>query len=70
MQRFLPHQGPGVYHLGLRVDDVDACIAELERRGVTLLDRVPREGDEMRISYLAPESAAGALIELVTRRQR
>jgi len=47
MQRFLPHQGPGVYHVGLRVDDVDACVGELERDHVELLDPEPREGDDM-----------------------
>ena len=70
MQRSLPHQGPGVYHVGLRVDDVDACIAELERQDVALLDHEPREGDDMRIAYLAPGSAHGALLELVTRRKK
>jgi len=67
MQRYLPHVGPGVYHVGLRVDDVDECVGELKRDGVALLDPEPRQGDSMRISYLAPESAGGALVELVTR---
>ena len=68
MQRFLPAKGPGVYHVGLRVDDVDACVAELTRDRIAVLDEQPREGDDMRIAYLAPESAGGALVELVTRK--
>lgn len=68
MQRALPHQGPGVYHVGLRVDDVDASIADLAQRGVDLLDAVPREGEDMRIAYLSPTSTSGALLELVTRK--
>lgn len=68
MQRSLPHHGPGVYHVGLRVDDVDACVDELRRDGVGLLDEQPREGEDMRISYLSPASAGGALLELVTRK--
>ena len=67
MQRYLPAKGPGVYHIGLRVDDVDACIAELSGDGVGVLDPEPRQGEDMRIAYLAPKSAAGALLELVTR---
>ncbi len=68
--RHLPHQGLGVYHVGLRVEDVDACVAELASDGVGVLDPEPREGEDMRISYLSPESTGGALLELVTRRDR
>ena len=32
MMRLLPHRGPGIYHLGLRVDDVDAEAAAPARR--------------------------------------
>jgi methylmalonyl-CoA epimerase len=70
MQRYLPSKGPGVYHLGIRVADVDAAVGELEAAGVPIIDRTPREGDQMRISFLFPEAASGALIELVTRKQR
>jgi len=69
MMRHLPHRGPGVYHVGLRVDDVDACVAELRGDGVALLDPEPREGEDMRISYLDPAAASGALLELVTRKK-
>lgn len=68
MMRLLPHRAPGVYHLGLRVDDVDAAAAELAGRGVPLADRI-REGAEMRIQYLHPDAAQGTLIELVTRKR-
>ena len=33
MMRFLPHRGPGIYHLGLRVDDVDAEAAAAREPG-------------------------------------
>jgi methylmalonyl-CoA/ethylmalonyl-CoA epimerase len=67
MMRFLPHQGPGVYHIGLRVEDVDAAAAELAAAGVPLADGV-REGGDMRIQYLHPDAALGTMIELVTRK--
>ncbi len=67
-QRYLPYQGPGVYHIGLRVADVDAAVAEMEQADVPLIDHVPREGDAMRVSFLHPDAASGALIELVTRK--
>ncbi|MEO8601604.1 MAG: VOC family protein [bacterium] len=69
MMRFLPHRNPGVYHVGLRVDDVDAAAAELRANNVPLVDTV-REGSDMRIQYLHPDPAHGALIELVTRKPK
>ncbi len=69
-QRHLPYKGPGVYHFGLRVADVDAAIAELEAAAVPLIDHVPREGDSMRVSFLHPDAAKGALIELVMRTEK
>ena len=65
-QRHLPYKGPGVYHFGLRVADVDTAVAELEAAAVPLIDHVPREGETMRVSFLHPDGASGALIELVT----
>ena len=32
MMRFLPHRAAGIYHVGLRVDDVDAEAARLRAR--------------------------------------
>lgn len=68
-QRYLDHKGPGVYHVGLQVDDVDAAVAELLERGTRLIDEVPREGDEMRVSFVHPDATGGALIELVTKKK-
>jgi methylmalonyl-CoA/ethylmalonyl-CoA epimerase len=68
MQRCLPHKGPGVYHVGLRVGDVDAAVAELEGARVPVIDHQPREGDAMRVSFLHPDAAQGTLIELVARK--
>jgi methylmalonyl-CoA epimerase len=67
MQRHLPHQGPGVYHVGLRVENVDAAVAELEGARVPVIDHQPREGGNMRVSFLHPDAAHGTLIELVAR---
>jgi len=66
-QRYLPHRGPGVYHVGLRVADVDAAANELQAAAVPMIDATPRAGDAMRISFIHPDGAQGALLELVTR---
>lgn len=68
MMQFLPHRSPGLYHLGLRVEDVDAAAGDLRDRGVPLVDTV-REGGDMRIQFLHPDAAQGTMIELVTRRR-
>ena len=68
-QRHLPYKGPGVYHFGLRVDDVDAAVQELNAQNVPLIDKQPREGEHMRVSFIHPDASAGALIELVTRKR-
>jgi len=68
MIRYLLRREPGVYHLGLRVADVDAAFARLQRQGVATIDGV-REGDRMRVAFLHPDAAGGVLIELVTRKE-
>ena len=68
MMRHLPHRDPGVYHIGLRVADVDAAAARLREKAVPLIDGI-REGEEMRIQYLHPDAAQGTMIELVTRKR-
>jgi methylmalonyl-CoA epimerase len=68
MMQFLPHRGPGIYHVGVRVDDVDAETARLRGLGVPLVGDI-REGGDMRIQYLHPDAAHGTMIELVTRKR-
>jgi methylmalonyl-CoA epimerase len=67
-QRHQERQGPGIYHVGLRVDGVDAALEELRRQQVRLIDEVPREGPVMRIAYIHPDASGQALVELVERK--
>ena len=68
MMHYLPHRHPGIYHIGLRVADVDAEASRLRDRSVPLAGPV-REGDTMRIQYVHPDAAQGTMIELVTRKR-
>jgi methylmalonyl-CoA epimerase len=68
-QRYLDRKGPGTYHIGIEVEDVDAAIAEIMGQGVRLIDEVPREGDNMRVSFIHPEATGGVLVELVTKKR-
>jgi methylmalonyl-CoA/ethylmalonyl-CoA epimerase len=68
IQKFLDQRGPGIHHLCLAVDDLDAMLAHCQARGVVLIDAVPRVGAEgKRIAFLHPRSTGGILIELSER---
>ncbi len=63
--RFIEKRGPGIHHLCLAVDDLDAILARCRAAGVTLIDDVPRQGaDGKRIAFLHPKSTGGILVEL------
>lgn len=62
---FIGKRGPGIHHLCLAVNDLDATLARCRRAGVVLVDQVPRVGAEgKRIAFLHPRSTGGILIEL------
>ena len=67
MLRHMPYRGPGLYHIGVRVDSADAEVQRLTAGGVKLLDTVPREGGEMRVAFLDPSEGQGVMVELVER---
>jgi methylmalonyl-CoA/ethylmalonyl-CoA epimerase len=63
--RFLARRGPGLHHLCLRVDDLQAALAVLAAAGVRLVDAAPRRGaDGSRVAFLHPEAGGGVLLEL------
>ncbi|HYV99210.1 MAG TPA: methylmalonyl-CoA epimerase [Gemmatimonadaceae bacterium] len=63
--RFLEKRGPGIHHLCIAVDDLDAMLARCRAKGVELIDQTPRVGAEgKRIAFLHPRSTGGILVEL------
>ena len=44
--KFVEKRGPGMHHVALRVEDIDAALAYLAGRGVRLIDAVARPGAE------------------------
>ena len=63
--RYVDKRGPGLHHITLRVDDIDAAVNQLRSRGVRLIDEHPRPGAEgSTIAFIHPSSAHGVLIEL------
>jgi methylmalonyl-CoA epimerase len=63
--RYVGKRGPGLHHITLRVDDIEAALAQLRARGVRLIDETPRAGAHgSRVAFVHPSSAHGVLIEL------
>ena len=63
--RYLDKRGPGMHHLALRVEDIDAALAHLKGRGVRLIDEKPRPGAENAlVAFVHPAAANGVLVEL------
>jgi LAO/AO transport system kinase len=68
VSRFLERRGPGLHHVALRVDDLEAALSSLKARGVQLVDEVPRPGAAgTTVAFIHPSSAGGVLVELVAR---
>jgi methylmalonyl-CoA/ethylmalonyl-CoA epimerase len=64
--RFLETRGEGIHHFAVEVEDIEAVLADLKRKGVTLVDDKPRLGAEgKKIAFVHPKSTKGVLLELV-----
>ncbi|MEX0832741.1 MAG: methylmalonyl-CoA epimerase [Actinomycetota bacterium] len=64
--KFLANRGPGIHHVGYRVDDVAATLAQLKAEGIRLVDEEPRTGSRgTTIAFVHPKGMHGVLIELV-----
>ena len=67
--RHIEKNGEGMQHIALRVDDLDAALAELQAKGVRLIDEKPRYGaGGARIAFVHPKSTGGILLELSERK--
>jgi len=63
--RFLARRGPGMHHVCLEVEDIEAMLAHLKAQGVHLIDEVPRMSETgRRYAFVHPESTGGVLLEL------
>ena len=63
--RFTARRGPGIHHLTLLVEDLQAVLDRLRARGVALIDEAPRPGAHgSTVAFIHPSAAQGVLIEL------
>jgi methylmalonyl-CoA/ethylmalonyl-CoA epimerase len=61
---FLKEKGPGVHHICLEVDDIDAMLSRLKDNGVKLKDEVAIELPGRKLAFLQPEDCDGVIVEL------
>jgi methylmalonyl-CoA/ethylmalonyl-CoA epimerase len=63
--KFIEKKGEGIHHIAYAVDQLENTLAEVNAKGVQLIDKVPRKGAEgLDIAFLHPKSTAGVLTEL------
>jgi methylmalonyl-CoA/ethylmalonyl-CoA epimerase len=63
--KYVAKRGPGLHHITLRVDDIQAALDRLKARGVRLIDESPRPGAHgSLVAFIHPSSAHGVLVEL------
>jgi|SRR6185295_15376913 methylmalonyl-CoA/ethylmalonyl-CoA epimerase len=63
--KFLVKRGPGIHHLCVEVNDINAKLSELKANGARLIDEQPRIGaGGALVAFIHPSSTGGVLIEL------
>jgi methylmalonyl-CoA/ethylmalonyl-CoA epimerase len=66
ISRFLEKRGPGIHHIAVRVDDIQAALTDLKQKGARLIDQEPRPGaGGCLVAFVHPSSTGGVLLELV-----
>jgi methylmalonyl-CoA/ethylmalonyl-CoA epimerase len=66
ISRFLEKRGPGIHHIAVRVDDIQAALTDLKQKGARLIDQEPRQGaGGCLVAFVHPSSTGGVLLELV-----
>lgn len=65
VQKYLDERGPGLHHITVEVDDIDAAAVELERLGLTPFGGIVNDG-MWRLTYIHPKESGGILWQLFT----
>ncbi|MBE2198793.1 MAG: methylmalonyl-CoA epimerase [Anaerolinea sp.] len=63
--RYLQKRGPGMHHICLEVEDIDAVLTKLQAANVPLINSEARVGHGgTRYAFIHPKGTGGVLIEL------
>jgi len=69
--KFIENRGEGVHHIAFAVPDVAVALADVEQKGVRLIDKAPRNGAEgLNIAFLHPKSTCSVLTELCDNKEK
>jgi methylmalonyl-CoA/ethylmalonyl-CoA epimerase len=64
--RFLDKHGPGVHHVAVLTDDIEAALKTARELGIECIDEEPREGAWGHdVAFLHPNDTGGVLVEFV-----
>lgn len=65
IDKFLQKRGPGLHHICLRVDDIQAAVGYFKRQGLKILGgRIQEGAGGHKVAFIAPKQTCGVLIEL------
>ena len=66
MAKYLVKRGPGMHHVCLEVDDIEAALARLKKKDMQLINEEPVIGaGGKKVAFIHPKSTGGVLVELV-----
>lgn len=64
--KFLEGRGPGIHHIAIAVDDIEAALERMNVAGVRMIDTEPRPGaGGTKVAFAHPKAFGGVLVELV-----
>ncbi|HVJ92274.1 MAG TPA: methylmalonyl-CoA epimerase [Labilithrix sp.] len=64
--KFLDKRGPGLHHIAIEVEGIEAALSALKALGVPLIDEAPRKGARgHKVAFVHPKATGGVLVELV-----
>ena len=64
LAKYLENKGPGMHHLCIEVDGIEALLANLKKSGVRLINEQPLDLPGRRMAFIHPKSTHGVLVEL------
>lgn len=62
--KFLTDRGAGMHHLCFEVDDIDGMMADLQAKGIRLINETAQQLEGRKVAFVHPKSANGVLVEL------
>lgn len=61
--KFIESRGPGLHHISLEVEDMDAALKHFKANGLKVIGEMNVE--KTRVAFLRPESLLGILFEII-----